>query len=83
MSAFVVSKHHIDLLVSAAIEQSVSVKFGNFTAFETATEDNAQAIGAMLWAENMRSVVYRYWLSGTEEEQQYQQALNQYRFSRL
>jgi hypothetical protein len=37
----------------------------------------------MLWAENMRSVVYRYWLSGTEEEQQYQQALNQYRFSRL
>jgi hypothetical protein len=82
MSAWVVSKHHIDLLVSAAIDQGISIKLENLSVPETATEENAQAIGAMLWAENIRSVVYRYSLSGKEEERQYQQELNEYRFSR-
>jgi hypothetical protein len=82
MSAWVVTKHHIDLLVSAAIEQEVLIKLDNLAVPQMATEQNAQALGAMLWAENIRSVVYRYSLSGTDEEKQYQQDLNQYQFCR-
>jgi hypothetical protein len=47
---------------------------------ETASEANAQALGLMLWAENVRSVVYRYNLSGSEEERNYLRDLNAYRF---
>lgn len=82
MSAWVVSKHHIDLLVSAAIERQIPVKFLNIDVTETATEENANAIGKMLLAENIRSVVYRYNLAGTKEALQYERDLNAYEASR-
>src|ERR1700678_1161010 len=82
MSAWVVSHHHIDLLVSAAIDHAVSFKSLDIGALETATENNAQALGLMLWTENVRSVVYRYNLAGSEEERDYLSALTAYRFRR-
>jgi hypothetical protein len=82
MSAWVVSHHHIDLLVSAAIDHAVSFKFLDIGALETATESNAQALGLMLLAENVRSVVYRYSLTGSAEERNYLRDLKAYRFRR-
>jgi hypothetical protein len=82
MSAWVVSHHHIDLLVSAAIDYGVYVRLLNIGPVEKATEENAQAIGLMLWTENVRSVVYRYNLAGSEEERGYLSALNGYSFRR-
>jgi hypothetical protein len=82
MSAWVVSHHHIDLIVSTAIDHAVSFKLLGIGTLETATENNAQALGLMLWAENVRSVVYRYNLAGSEEERDYLSALNAYRFRR-
>jgi hypothetical protein len=82
MSAWVVSHHHIDLIVSTAIDHAVSFKFLDIGVLETATESNAQALGLMLWTENVRSVVYRYNLAGSEEERDYLAALNAYQFRR-
>jgi hypothetical protein len=82
MSAWVVSHHHIDLIVSAAIDHAVSFKFLDIGVLETATENNAQALGLLLWAENVRSVVYRYNLTGSKEEGDYLSALSAYRFRR-
>jgi hypothetical protein len=82
MSAWVVSHHHIDLLVSAAIDHAVSFKLFGLGVLETATESNAQALGLMLWAENVRSVVYRYNLAGSKEEGDYLSALSAYSFRR-
>jgi hypothetical protein len=80
MSAWVVSKHHIDLLGSAAIDHGIAVRFLNVGITEKATEANAQAIGLMLWNENVRSVVYRYTLSGTQEERDYLRDVEAYSF---
>jgi hypothetical protein len=81
MSAWVVSHHHIDLLVSAAIDYGIYVRFPNIGPLEKATEQNGQAIGLMLWTENVRSVVYRYNLT-KREERTYRLALNAYRLRR-
>jgi hypothetical protein len=80
MSAWVVSSHHIDLLVSAAIDRGVSGKLAPDGTLQKVTESNAQAFGLMLWTENVPSVVYRYNLPGTEEEQNYRLALASYSF---
>jgi len=82
MSAWVVSYHHINLLVSAAIDHGITFRFDRTGPLETATEDNAQALALMLWTENVRSVVYRYNLSGTPEQGEYVRALSTYRFKR-
>jgi hypothetical protein len=82
MSAWVVSCHHINLLVSAAIDHGISFKFHRIGSLETATEETAQALGQMLWAENVRSVVHRYDLSGTSEHDDYLRALSAYGFKR-
>jgi len=82
MSAWVVSSHHIDLLVSAAIDHEICLDFSKSGSLEIVTEANAQALGLMLWAENIRSVVCRYNLSGTKEEEQYRLDLASYRFRR-
>jgi hypothetical protein len=76
------SHHHIDLLVSAAIDHAVSFKFLDIGILETATESNAQALGLMLWAENVRSVVYRYNLAGSKKQGDYLSALSAYSFRR-
>jgi hypothetical protein len=61
MSAFVVSKAHIDALVTAALE-SDSWAFFWYHDDDRHELDytNTDAIGAMLWAENVRSVQHRY-----------------------
>jgi hypothetical protein len=82
MSAWVVRSHHIDLLVSAALDHEICLDFYKLGSLETVTEANAQALGLMLWAENIRSVVYRYNLSGTKEEETYRLDLASYRFRR-
>ena len=59
MSAFVVSKAHIDYLVHAACTLNI-----NYTAvyFDRQRVDftNADDIGRKLWATNVASVLYRY-----------------------
>lgn len=63
MSAYVVSQAHIDLLVSAAVTWR-RLDFYNSPSLSGAPElsqtTNPDAIGAALWAENVRSVNYRY-----------------------
>lgn len=80
MSAWVVSCHHINLLVSSAIDQGVTFNFYRIGPLEMATEENAQALGLMLWTENVRSVVHRYNLSGTPEQHDLVRALSTYQF---
>lgn len=80
MSAWVVSKHHINLLVSAAIERAIEIRLSHGCEPVPASGDAAEAIGLMLFTENVRSVVYRYRISGTPEEAGYLQELAEYRF---
>jgi hypothetical protein len=80
MSAWVVTSHHIDLLVSVAIERGIAVKFAPIDEAVPATIELAEQIGLLLWAENIRSVIYRYRLDGTQEEAGYLQALAEYHF---
>ena len=71
MSAYVVSKRHIDAMVTAALgirrrERSSTfswyVETGDQSAVERheLDETNADEIGAMLWNENVKSVRYCY-----------------------
>lgn len=48
MSMFIVGKDHIDLMITAAL------------AWGLAAPERADAIGRMLWAENLASAKYRY-----------------------
>jgi len=48
MSAWIVSRDHLDLLISAGI------------AWNLTTADHADEIGRTLWRENLASVAYRY-----------------------
>lgn len=58
MSAWVVSKAHIDVLVSALAEFKVRHDLGA----------DAKAIGPALWRENVASVAYRYDLATRDDE---------------
>ena len=80
MSAWVVTKHHIDLLVSAALERGIAVKFAPIDEAVTITAATAEEIGLLLWGENMSSVIYRYSLDGSDEATAYLQDLAGYRF---
>lgn len=56
-----VSKDHIDAMVTAAL----AAHYGRLSWYWQGTRyevdyDNADAVGAMLWAENRRSIDYRY-----------------------
>lgn len=72
MSAFVLSSTHIDVLVSAAIELGLVRRF----------RDETEEFGRMLLRENVRSVVHRYRLAGTQEAEDYEAAVAAYRFRR-
>ena len=52
MSAFVLGKDHIDALVRAHHAYKIG---GHYTS-----NDELNALGAMIWAENVKSVSYRY-----------------------
>ena len=58
MSAFVVSNAHIGYMVHAAVTYRVGYTTG--TDRQQVTRDNAAAVGAALFAENVASVTYRY-----------------------
>lgn len=68
MSAWVVSKHHIDVLVSALIEFDVYVRLGDGRP-RPAKDLDPVAIGQMLWTENVRSVTARYDLATTQDKE--------------
>lgn len=68
MSAWIVSKAHIDALVSAAGQIDYGAHSSGLSWYHrdqrhemTYTDtETASAVGAMLWAENLRSINYRY-----------------------
>lgn len=65
MSAFVVNRDHIDLLVTGGLlygrpSDRLRWHFGNPGRVAELNEETADATGAMLLAENVRSVRYRY-----------------------
>ena len=61
MSAFVVSKKQIDLILTFAIMKGFYFdRMMNPSNMYKVTEENASDIGQMLWDENHRSVNYRY-----------------------
>ena len=57
MSAWIVSKKHIDVLVAGLIEAGGYRHRGTWV---TVTEENASEVGQMLWRENHKSINYRY-----------------------
>ena len=57
MSAWTVSKTHIDVLVRGLIEAG---GYHHRGVWVDVGEDNASEVGQMLWRENFRSVNYRY-----------------------
>lgn len=78
MSAFIVDRYHIDQLVSTAIngptEAPMAFRRNRFYFFQGedthhVNDDTADTIGAMLWAENHRSVNHRY--DETDEPESY------------
>jgi hypothetical protein len=60
MSAFLVDEIHINLIVTAAIDLGLVANLPPANDGVTITAANAEAFGRMLWAENARSVAYRY-----------------------
>lgn len=66
MSAFVVSKTHIDALVTAGLRMAyrpfgpLQWQMPGSDEARYLTSDTASAVGGMLWAENMASVSGRY-----------------------
>jgi hypothetical protein len=58
MSAFVVDKHHIDVLVSYMLTKRMSYWNGKERVY--VTRNNASDIGQILFDQNVRSVNYRY-----------------------
>ncbi len=74
MSAFVVSKTHIDVVVSGASDVLPSL------AYRHGTPD---LIGQILWRANVRSVLHRYpRIVATDEAQVYADAVAAYRHTR-
>ena len=67
MSAFLVDEIHINLIVTAAIDLGLVANLPPANDGVTITETNGEAFGRMLWAENARSVVYRYPLDDNSE----------------
>jgi hypothetical protein len=80
MSACVVTHHHINLLVSAAIDRRVAIKFARAVLAEISTISNGQNLGHLLLAENIRSVLHRYATAGQDGETEYSADLHAYRF---
>lgn len=62
MSAYVVSKEHIDCLVDAALTRQYDCDFQYYYGDQWHRVDTSSAneLGAMLWTENIRSVCARY-----------------------
>ena len=59
MSAWVVSKAHIDALVSAAMQGRDGLRWRTGEINQTETDVGTE-VGRMLWNENLQSIHYRY-----------------------
>jgi hypothetical protein len=76
MSAFFVSIHHIDVIVSAAIDVGA---YSGPPRIERVTRERATLVGAMLLRENLRSMLARYpRIAGTDEAEGYQATIDAY-----
>jgi hypothetical protein len=61
MSAFVVSKRHLDAIVRWAVQRDKVYGFEHGSGmYRHLTFEDADWLGRMLWAENVTSVEYRY-----------------------
>ncbi|QRM32946.1 hypothetical protein [Microvirga sp. VF16] len=80
MSAFVVSAAHIDTIVSAAIDLELFAARTDHGTLERVCHETAIAFGKMLLAENVRSVVHRYRLTGSAEASDYTELVETYEF---
>lgn len=64
MSAFIVSKRHIDLLLTAGLaygkQYALRWRVDGMRDCRELTPETASAVGVMLWAENYKSVNHRY-----------------------
>lgn len=62
MSAFVVNKRHIDAIITAGLTHNPSrdLSWDFDENRQELTRETANRVGAMLWAENIASVRYRY-----------------------
>jgi hypothetical protein len=80
MSAFVVSTIHIDTIVSAAIDLELFAARTDHGTLERVCHETATAFGKMLLAENVRSVVHRYRLTGGTEAFDYAELVATYTF---
>jgi len=83
MSAWIVSHHHVNLILSAAIERGFTARLapdGPTLAVSAAT---AAAFGHMLLEENIRSVAHRYGYEGTARHQDALAPLADYAFHAL
>ena len=78
---WVVTKHHIDVLNSAAVERGITIKLAKVAALAPIASANATFVGRMLWRENIASVVHRYRLCGTDEAFEYLRDLVRYEFT--
>lgn len=81
MSAFVVDQEHIDELISAAIDLEMRTRLATDRGYRQVNHEDGSDFGRMLWAENVRSVIHRYRLSGTEEAAEYEAAVEAYGFN--
>ena len=68
MSAYIVSKRHIDAMVGAGLSASPygELRWRHRDEWHELSHENATEVGAMLWAENETSVSYRYSPPGRE-----------------
>ena len=70
MSAWIVSKNHIDVLVTWAIKVDLQIKYnGNIYIADI---HSAEFIGRNLWLENYRSINCRYRENGIAPEYHYE-----------
>lgn len=74
MSAWFLSKLNIDLIVQGAIQIGLRAYLPPANEPQTITEENASALGRMLWEENARSVAFRYRNDGNDSAANYEMA---------
>lgn len=68
MSAWIVSREHIDVMIATGLQYGRSGWQGNLSwrvaegenEYRELTRESADEVGRMLWRENVRSIEYRY-----------------------
>lgn len=62
MSAYLVNRYHIDMLIKAGLKQDHSHPLGwkGPEGWASLTRQTVDRAGRMLWTENLKSIAYRY-----------------------